>query len=187
MADKDFDLLIKNALSSDNLPEGINEKLIMRARSKKLRRMNFVKWASSVAAVFICGIAVLTYFNSDIKKENTPMEISITVEEQGSTLSRRAIDTENAASEEEKTSNAPLASLFSEGYNFKEVISSNIKKQLENIGTDIFTFEQISGNEEYRVEYDGSLFIIFPAGSIASSENGRFEFYVGKVTDGILK
>jgi len=303
MNDKEFDNLMKNALSSEKLPEGLNERLLERAEachfthvaseksentasrlSKNKKIIYPFRWASSVAAVFICAIAVLNYFNSDTSKTimhtETEKDISVKeeiikpVEKEAASFNQVAPeksegtasgnfrnsekekeaeppkiekadaqpenktpavndekiiaegeapavtkeeslpeaadydasspaaytpenDTAAEITEEEiaepvspkmmRMMKEPLFTLFSENYDFKAVINKSITEQIEKSGRDIFTFTSVTGNEDYRIEHDGSLFIIFPEGSIASEEFGHFEFCVGKLTDGILE
>ncbi len=77
MTDKDFDKLLKDALTCDEVPESLNESLVLLAnkrQNKKAKILSFVKATSSCAAVFVCAIAVLSYFNSDLfsQKNTTP-------------------------------------------------------------------------------------------------------------------
>ena len=253
MTDKELDALIKDALSSDKMPDNLNQKLLARAQKKVGRNKKIIyitKWASSVAAVFICGIAVLSYFNSNtsktiidtqtenkpsvseaVKKETPPIKkekeeaevienhtpaaaFSASQTSEKDALSKEVYDpssdiaveeseeiaehapleaalTEKALPEEasiEKTlpeeamtdeipvtinsrsigdMKAPLFSLFAENYDFKSIIYSDIANQLQQSGKDASILGEISGYEEYRIEYDGSLFILFPEGSIA--------------------
>jgi len=77
MTDKDFDKLLKDSLTSDEVPERLNESLVLLAKKQQNRKakiLSFVKATSSCAAVFVCAIAVLSYFNSDLfsQKNTTP-------------------------------------------------------------------------------------------------------------------
>jgi len=320
MSDKELDRIIKSALSSEAVPEGLNKSLLDRAEKKKSKNQKIVyitKWASSAAAVFICAVAVLSYFNSDmiektqipkpqsrivseedsspknepsdeallkeapapenrVTKENTEEKtrkedfktedslkddtkdtvkeapslennntqalttVDSAVKEAPAPASEAELTTDSeesepvAASEESSEFSAeaateenlpfssralnleeenieayeenniteesesapikargilekpPLSSLFSDGYDYKTEIFTNIENQIKQSGGDFFTFSKITGNEEYKIEHDGSLFIIFPEGSIAPEEHGSFEFYVGKLSGGIL-
>lgn len=81
MTDKDFDRLLKDALTSDDVPVSLNESLIQSAKTKqnkKAKIFKFVKAASSCAAVFVCAVAVLSYFNSDLfsQKNTIPVQES---------------------------------------------------------------------------------------------------------------
>lgn len=72
MTDNELDNLIKSALTADDVPKALNEKLFFAAsekRRKKARIINFARVSSSFAAVFVCAVAVVSYFNTDIKKE----------------------------------------------------------------------------------------------------------------------
>lgn len=76
MTDKDFDRLLKDALSSDEVPLNLNESLFIKAereRTKKAKILSFTKACSSLAAVFVCAIAVLSYFNSDLFSQNNAL------------------------------------------------------------------------------------------------------------------
>ena len=77
MTDKDFDQLLKDALTCDDVPESLNESLVLLAnkrQNKKAKILSFVKATSSCAAVFVCAVAVLSYFHSDLflQKNTTP-------------------------------------------------------------------------------------------------------------------
>ena len=75
MTDKDFEQLLKDALTCDEVPESLNESLVLSAKkqqNKKAKILSFVKATSSCAAVFVCAVAVLSYFNSDLfSQKNT--------------------------------------------------------------------------------------------------------------------
>ena len=270
MTDKELDALIKDALTSEKMPASLNQKLLARAQKRAERRKKIIyisKWASSMAAVFICGIAVLSYFNSstsktiidtqtektspinnEIKKEAPPLasegeekapenrtpkakpiprqsaekeassqavydltsdavpkgadeafaqessEVALAKEVSEEAIIEDALPEEDLTkdnSSETKAATfgrmkAPLFSLFEENYDFKSVIYNSITKQLQESGKDASNINEISGYEDYRIEHDGALFIIFPEGSIAPYEKGQFEFFVGRLENGIL-
>ena len=78
MTDREFDNLIKEALCSDSVPEQLNKSLLLaleKKRQQKAKVIKFVKACSSCAAVFICAVAVLSHYNSNIShrtENNTP-------------------------------------------------------------------------------------------------------------------
>lgn len=67
MTDKKFDDVIKSALTSDEVPAALNSALKNRALRKRrsAKIFTFAKFGSAVAAVFICAIAILSYYNSE--------------------------------------------------------------------------------------------------------------------------
>lgn len=66
MTDKEFDNILKDALTSRQVPSELNRTLLAKANSrKKAKILKFTRSASAVAAVFICAVAVLSYYNSD--------------------------------------------------------------------------------------------------------------------------
>lgn len=67
MTEKDFDNLIKNALTQDEVPSALNEKLLQKARKKSIKGKiyTFAKFGSAIAAVFICAVVILSYYNPD--------------------------------------------------------------------------------------------------------------------------
>lgn len=86
MTDREFDNLMKEALSSDSVPQHLNDSLMFALRKKgqqKAKILKFVKACSSCAAVFICAVAVVSYFNSDVpsRTEKSMPEIKNTITE----------------------------------------------------------------------------------------------------------
>ena len=91
MTDKDFEQLLKDALTCDEVPESLNESLVLSAKkqqNKKAKILSFVKATSSCAAVFVCAVAVLSYFNSDLfsQKNTTPAAESVIESQKDKTL-----------------------------------------------------------------------------------------------------
>lgn len=92
MTDRDFDNVLRDALTSEEVPSELNRTLFERVQKRhKAKVLTFIKSASAVAAVFICAVAVLSYYNSgssriteesistekdivitDAERENTP-------------------------------------------------------------------------------------------------------------------
>lgn len=78
MTDKEFDNLMKEALCSDSVPQHLNNSLMLaleKKRQQKAKIIKFVKACSSCAAVFICAVAVISFYNSNIShrtQNNTP-------------------------------------------------------------------------------------------------------------------
>lgn len=67
MTDKEFDNILKGALTSAEVPSELNRALLAKAQNKKKAKiLTFIKSASAVAAVFVCAVAVLSYYNSDV-------------------------------------------------------------------------------------------------------------------------
>ena len=66
MTEKDFDFVVKNALSSDDVPPGLNlalsNKLKQKRRSAKIYK--FTAFAGAIAAMFICATVLLNVYNS---------------------------------------------------------------------------------------------------------------------------
>lgn len=86
MTDKEFDKLIKDALTSYNVPGHLNDSLMFALRKKEQQRakiLKFVKACSSCAAVFICAVAVISYYNSNdtIDRTKALPQVKNTVEE----------------------------------------------------------------------------------------------------------
>lgn len=70
MTDKEFDNLIRDALNNEDVPSDVNKKLIDKLQKKKKAKIiSFVRSASAVAAVFICAVAVLSYYTSDVTED----------------------------------------------------------------------------------------------------------------------
>lgn len=67
MTDKEFDALLEKALTSDNVPPHVNSELLkkIKAKKKKGKIYLFTKLGSAVAAMFVCGVAILSYFNDN--------------------------------------------------------------------------------------------------------------------------
>lgn len=190
----------------------LNQKLVS-ARRKRLTVYRFTKVVSSCAAVFICALTVLANFNSDTRNftYNIPGLGSfarlITFTSPEASVQERDINSPVLISEEENPSPAipetpdgpsprglmapPLLyTLFYEGYDFSE-LTQEIHRQIAS-SSDVsyytdeeYKFTNLSGHEEYRIDENGSLIIIFQAGAIAPEEYGICEFNVGK-PDGML-
>ena len=84
MTDREFDNLMKEALCSDSVPQQLNNSLMLaleKKRQKRAKILKFVKACSSCAAVFICAVAVISYYNSNIshRTENNTSEVKNTV------------------------------------------------------------------------------------------------------------
>lgn len=70
MTDKEFDKLLKDSLTSDEVPSALNGALLEKARKKKngkAKIYKFVKTGSACAAVFVCAVAILSYYNSGMQ------------------------------------------------------------------------------------------------------------------------
>ncbi len=109
MTDKEFDNLIKEALSADSVPQHLNDSLIFALRKKaqqKAKVLKFVKACSSCAAVFICAVTVISYYNTDVpsRTENTP-EVKNTVTEKEEEVKRE--EAPPKTEERVKTENIP--------------------------------------------------------------------------------
>lgn len=75
MTDKEFDNILKEALTTSEVPSELNEKLINKIRKRKSSKLiAFAKPASAVAAVFICAVAILGYYDYKMPQpeENIP-------------------------------------------------------------------------------------------------------------------
>ncbi len=84
MTDREFDNLIKEALCSDSVPQQLNNALMLtleKKRQQKAKVIKFVKACSSCAAVFICAVAIISYYNSNIshRTENNTPEVKNTI------------------------------------------------------------------------------------------------------------
>ena len=84
MTDREFDNLMKEALCSDSVPQHLNNSLMLaleKRRHQKAKVIKFVKACSSCAAVFICAVAVISYYNSNIshRTENNTPEVKNTI------------------------------------------------------------------------------------------------------------
>lgn len=108
MTDREFDNLMKEALSSDSVPEHLNNSLMLALQKKEQRKvkiLKFVKACSSCAAVFICAVAVISYYNSDVpsRTENSIPEIKNTVTEKEVEKEETAPKTDETAQKENIT------------------------------------------------------------------------------------
>ena len=84
MTDKEFDSIIKDALLSEEVPPQLNRALLDKVKKKKQNKIfAFTKPATYAAAVFICAVAVLGYFNSDMPlgTETTPETAEVVSED----------------------------------------------------------------------------------------------------------
>lgn len=84
MTDKEFDSIIKDALLSEEVPPQLNRALLDKVKKKKQNKIfSFTKPATYAAAVFICAVAVLGYFNSDMPlgTETTPETAEVVSED----------------------------------------------------------------------------------------------------------
>ncbi len=204
MMDKEFDNAIKEALTSDEVPEGLNCSLFKKAQGKikKAKIYTFTKFATAFAAVFICGVCVLSVYNShnskgikqDIVKDNKKEE-SVEI----SPKAARSVNDSMPASEatEEKVSDSAVAfnlrktltlsDLFNEGYDFKKTINEKIREQisvLPNAGE--YKFSGISENVRFSLSEENTLTIIFNEGEITLPTHGEQYFTVGTVANGVL-
>ena len=69
MTDKELDKILNTALNSDEVPPELNRALLEKAgkrQANKARIYSFVKTVSACAAVFVCAVAVVSYFNKGI-------------------------------------------------------------------------------------------------------------------------
>lgn len=203
MTDKEFDNAIKEALTSDDVPRALNCSLFKKAqrKSKKAKIYTFTKFA---AAVFICGVCVLSVYNSHngegmkqdlVKKEGT-VEISPKAARSVNDSAQSAKAPEEKAMTEGSTDSAAtfdlrktltLSDLFNEGYDFKNVINEKIKEQinaLPNAGE--YKFSGISENVRFTLDSQNTLTIIFDEGEITDSSHGEQYFTVGTAENGVL-
>ena len=112
MTDKEFDSLLKDALVSEEVPEKLNASLLEKAKKKNnFKLLRFTKPASAVAAVFVCAVAVLSFYNHDMDRhtESTPqIEVkSVETEKEEAALPEEeaimeAAEKENTAPSSEK-------------------------------------------------------------------------------------
>lgn len=64
MTDKEFDNILRNAITSAEVPPELNHTLLAKAHNrKKAKMLSFIKAVSALAAVFICAIAIMSYYN----------------------------------------------------------------------------------------------------------------------------
>lgn len=204
MTDKEFDNAIKEALTSEEVPERLNCSLIKKAQKKikKAKIYTFTKFATAVAAVFICGISVLSVYNShnsegiklDIVTDNTKEE-SVEISPKAARSVNDSMQAPEAAEEKSADSMATfdlrktlsLSDLFNEGYDFKSVINKKIKEQinaLPNAGE--YKFSGISENVRFSLSEESTLTIIFGEGEITLPSHGEQFFTVGTVENGVL-
>lgn len=129
MTDKDFDRLLKEALTSDDVPVSLNESLVHLANNrenKKAKIFKFVKSAVSYAAVFVCAVAVLSYFNSDLfsHKNTLPVKETDTHLQKEKSLYSEEND---SATTQDGTADSSALSLAEEAvYNQAETEKSNM-------------------------------------------------------------
>ena len=143
MTDKEFDNLIKDALTSSDVPPNLNKSLLDKMQKKKRAKIiSFVKSASAVAAVFICAVAVLSYYNSDI-----PSPEAMPVKE-------KAIDTKTADEEDTNTKSAEKETLVTEPERKKvaEPVQSYVQESAVLEASEEFSvsevYEESSSGEE---------------------------------------
>ena len=209
MTDKEFDNAIKEALTSDEVPEGLNCSLFKRAqrKNKKAKIYTFTKFAAAAAAVFICGISVLSVYNShnsegmkqDLVKNNK-QEKTVEVSPKAARSVNDSMQSPQATEEKAMTEDSSdstatfdlrkaltLSDLFNEGYDFKNVINEKIKEQinaLPNAGE--YKFSGISENVRFSLSEESTLAIIFGEGEITLPAHGEQCFTVGTVENGVL-
>lgn len=129
MTDKDFDILLKEVLSSDDVPASLNESLVNLAckrENKKAKILKFVKSAASCAAIFVCAVAVLSHFNSDLflRKNTSPIKGTNTHSQKENSLVSREND---PATIQDGASDVSVASVTEDAaYNLAETENSNM-------------------------------------------------------------
>lgn len=80
MTDKEFDNILKAALTSEEVPSALNKSLLNKTEKRKGSKIiRFVKPASAVAAVFICAVAILSHYDYKMPhhEENIPVSPKI--------------------------------------------------------------------------------------------------------------
>lgn len=80
MTDKEFDDILKAALTSEEVPSALNKRVLNKAEERKGSKIiRFVKPASAVAAVFICAVAILSHYDYKMPhhEENIPVSPKI--------------------------------------------------------------------------------------------------------------
>ena len=204
MDSKRLDALLEGALAPVSVPPQLQSQLnqkLFSARRKRFTVYRFTKALSSCAAIFICAVILLANLNSDTRNfaYNIPGIGSfakiITFNNSEMPIPNDGIDSPALISEEDISSQAfsgpsvrtltppPLLyTIFEEGYDFSP-LNAEIQTQIDANSdilyyTDEYKFSGLSGHEEYRID-DGSLIIIFQAGTIAPEEYGNCEFNVG--------
>ena len=206
MTDKEFDNAIKAALTSDEVSEELNRSLIKKAqkKNKKTKIYTFTKFASAVAAVFICAVAVLTIYKSDngegMKQDLVKQsEVNEVVLPEISPKASRSVNdslmvadaaeekaTDSAASFESRKALA-LSALFNEGYDYKSVINEKIKEQISVLpNAREYKFSGISEVVRFSLDEQNTLTIIFDEGEITLPAHGEQYFTVGVVENGVL-
>ena len=206
MTDKELDNAIKEALTSDDVPEALNYSLFKKAQGKikKAKIYTFAKFAATVAAVFVCGVCVLSVYNSrdgegmkqDLVKENKQEgTVEISPKAARSVNDSLQVSEEKAMAENSTDSIAAfdlrktltLSDLFNEGYDFKSVINEKIKGQINALPNAIeYKFSGISENVRFSLSEENTLTIIFGEGEITDSSHGEQYFTVGIVANGVL-
>lgn len=218
MTDKEFDNAIKEALTSDDVPEALNCSVLKKAQGKikKAKIYTFTKYSAAAVAVFICGISVLSVYNSrdgegmkqDLVKNNNKEESVLPdTSSQPAGISPKAarpvndsvqvtdVSEENARVENATDSIAAfdlrktltLSDLFNEGYDYKSVINERIIKQINNLpNAKEYTFSGISENVRFSLDEQNTLTVIFDEGEITDSSHGEQYFIVGTAENGVL-
>lgn len=209
MTDKEFDNAIKEALISDDVPEELNSSLVKKAlrKNKKAKIYTFTKYAAAAAAVFICGISVLSVYNShnsegmkqDLVKNNK-QEKTVEVSPKAARSVNDSMQSPQATEEKAMTEDSSdstatfnlrkaltLSDLFNEGYDFKSVINEKIKEQINALpNAKEYAFSGISDNVRFSLDAQSTLTIVFDAGEIAPSAHGEQFFTVGTAENGVL-
>ncbi|MBQ8391789.1 MAG: DUF3298 domain-containing protein [Clostridia bacterium] len=206
MTDKELDNAIKEALTSDDVPEALNCSLFKKAQGKikKAKIYTFTKFAATVAAVFICGVCVFSVYNShdgegmkqDLVKENKQEgTVEISPKAARSVNDSMQVSEEKAMAENSIDSvdtfdlrkTLTLSDLFNEGYDFKSVINEKIKEQINALPNAAeYKFSGISENVRFSLSEENTLTIIFGEGEITDSSHGEQYFTVGIVANGVL-
>lgn len=206
MTDKELDNAIKEALTSDDVPEALNCSLFKKAQGKikKAKIYTFTKFAATVAAVFICGVCVFSVYNShdgegmkqDLVKENKQEgTVEISPKAARSVNDSLQVSEEKAMAENSTDSIAAfdsrktltLSDLFNEGYDFKSVINEKIKEQINALpNSKEYAFSGIYDNIRFSLDSQNALTIIFGEGEITASAHGEQFFTVGTAENGVL-
>ena len=80
MTDKEFDDILKAALTSEEVPSALNERVLNEIEERKGSKIiRFIKPASAIAAVFICAVAILSHYDYKMPhpEENIPVSPKI--------------------------------------------------------------------------------------------------------------
>ncbi len=218
MTDKEFDSAIKEALTSDDVPDALNSSLFKKAQKKikKAKIYTFTKFAAAAAAVFICGVCVLSVYNSrdgegmkqalvkNNNKEESVLFDTSSVSDKASPKAARSVNGSVATAEasEEKSmaedstdsvatfdlrKTLTLSDLFNEGYDFKSVINEKIREQINALpNAGEYKFSEISENVRFSLSEENTLTIIFGEGEITLPSHGEQFFIVGIVANGVL-